>query len=125
MTRCLVPFIPLDLIARLISIPSQVLKNLWNAVRSNRQHLGQVTIFEQEKPAETQTLPSDVMRQFLQCFLLAYRPWNFPTNGELAILGRHNPAAIPTHPTQHRVKLHVNVSFDPPPTLGYWVEASI
>jgi hypothetical protein len=121
-----VPFVPLVLIPRLISIPSRVLKNLWNAVCSNWQHLGQVTILEQEKPAEMQTLPRDVMRQFLQwtqtiaryC-LLAYRPWNFPTNGELAILGRHNPAAIPTHPTQHQVKLHVNVSFDPPPILGY------
>jgi hypothetical protein len=54
-----------------------------------------VTVLEQEKPVETQTLPSDVMWQFLQwtqtvvpCCLLAYRPWNFPTFCELAILAQ-------------------------------------
>jgi hypothetical protein len=85
-----------------------VLKIFWNAVCSIQQQLGQVTILEQEKPTKTQTLPSDVMWQFLQwthtvapCCLLAYWPWNFPTNGKLAILAQHNPASIPTHPTQH------------------------
>jgi hypothetical protein len=78
---CPVPFIPLVLTARILSIPSQILKNPWNIVPPNWQHLGQVTVLEQEKPVETQTLPSDVKRQFLQwtqtvvpCCLLAYQP---------------------------------------------------
>jgi hypothetical protein len=72
---------PLILFARILSIPSQILTNLWNTVHPNRQHLGQVTVLEQEKPVKMQTLPrSDVMWQFLQwaqtvvpCCLLAYR----------------------------------------------------
>jgi hypothetical protein len=67
-----------------------------------------VTVLEQEKPVEMQTLPSDVVRQFLQwtqtfapCCILAYRPWNFLTSGDLAILAWHNPAAITACGIQH------------------------